>query len=339
MNNNLEDKSQDLRSINDVALLVLAMGEEVGSKVLRNFDQTQIKKISKSMSELKDIKDEHALSTLVGFFNAFKSHSGILGGSREYVSNVLHKTLNGNYGKDLVAELYGDELRVYAEPLAWVPADVLVSSLKKEHVSMQALLIAHLPMDYAQIVLAEFDDESCREIILQISGNQVLSSGVTQSLKELVDQCKSTYETGGVQSINGTKIAADIINRYRGDKGLLFNYMKEKNPQRAQDLEDALFDFFIIFSQDIKIIESINSVIDIQQWALALKGLDDDTKNIVIKTYASRVATDLRDQMEVLGSVPKSQVDDARNDILQIVRMLRDDGVIELSFGTEVKLT
>ncbi|RCS70743.1 FliG C-terminal domain-containing protein [Vibrio casei] len=334
MQNSLEH-----RTTKDVALLVLAMGEEVGSKVLRNFSQDQIKQISKAMSELKDIKDEHALSALVGFFNDFKSHSGILGGSREYVSNVLHKTLNGNYGKDLVAELYGDELRVYAESLAWVPAEVLVNTLKQEHVSMQALLIAHLPVDYAQIVLGEFDDESCREIILQISENQVLSGAVTQALKELVDQCKATYETGGTQSINGTKIAASLINRYSGDKTLLFNYMKDKNPQRAQELEDALFDFFIIFSQDIKTIESITSVVDVQQWALALKGLDEETKNIVIKTYASRVATELRDQMEILGSVSKSQVDEARNDILQIVRMLREDGVIELSFGSEVKLT
>lgn len=329
----------NIRTVDNVALLVLALGEEVSAKVLNTFNKEEIKQLTKSMSEQRDIKESDAISAIGGFFEDYKTHSGIIGGSRQYVVGVLNKTLKGNIAKDLVAEFYGDELRKYAEPLSWIPAKILSESIRDEHVSMQALLIAHLPAEHAELVLQQFTDEECHELLLQISKDQVISQVVTEQLMELIDKCRSDYDAGGLQSIDGTKIAAGIINRYSGNKSELFEYFKIMDPNRASALENALFDFDAVFKQEASLIEKVSNRIRPEQWAMALKGIEESKRAVVIGAFTSRVAKQLTDDIEMLGSVSKSQVTKARNEILDVIREMQSQGDIELVLGDEEKLT
>lgn len=332
-------EAKQIRNGDNAALLLLALGEDVGSKVMKGFSQAQIKQITRTMSQLNDIKDEDAVDAISSFFVDYKKHSGIVGGSRKYVINMLNKTLNGNIAKDLVADIYGDELRLLAETLSWIPAKILSQSLQEEHVSMKALLIAHLEPEYAEQVLQQLSEEECNELLYQISKDQVISKTVSDQLKELIDKCKSDYDAGGLQNINGTKIAASIINRYSGDKGNLFNYLKAQDPSRADALQDALFDFNIIFTQEADVIVQLNEKVSTELWAMALKGVDDAQKEVVISTFTTRIAEQLRDEIEMLGSVSKVHVTKARNEILDLIRSMQASGDLVLSLGNEEKLS
>lgn len=318
-----------------VALIILALGEDIGPKVLRKFNQDELKSLTRQMSTQNDIKEEDAIKAISTFFKDYTRHSGILGGSRQYIVNVLKKTLNGNLAKDLVAEIYGDDLRKYAESLSWIPAKILAQTIKEEHVSMQALLVAHLPVDTAQQLLQEFSDSECQELLLQVSKDQVLSAAVTTEIKELIDKCKSDYDAGGLQNLDGTKIAAGIINRYSGDKSKLFEYFKNNDPERANALELALFDFTVVFSQEQSVLEELNKHVSIELWAMALKGTSTEQREVIINSYTSRLSTQLKDEMEMLGSVTKSQVNKARNDILDIIRTLQASDQLSLNLGAD----
>ncbi len=124
MSEQIENPRNAHQTVEGVALLILTMGEDISSEVLKGFTHDEIKRLAHSMSKMKDIKANDALRSIVGFFEDFRSHSGIIGGTRQYLTNVLDKTLNGNLAKDLVSEIYGDEIRTHAEQLAWIPADI-----------------------------------------------------------------------------------------------------------------------------------------------------------------------------------------------------------------------
>ncbi|MGR5456804.1 flagellar motor switch protein FliG, partial [Vibrio alfacsensis] len=78
------DDKQTYQSVDGVAMLVLSMGEDIGSEVLKGFTHEEIKQITHAMSKMKDIKAKDALVSLSGFFDDFRKHSGILGGTRQY---------------------------------------------------------------------------------------------------------------------------------------------------------------------------------------------------------------------------------------------------------------
>ncbi len=327
------------QNVEGVALIVLTLGEDISAEVLKGFSHDEIKRLAHSMSKMKDIKAKDALTSIIGFFDDFRKHSGILGGTRQYLTNVLEKTLNGHLAKDLVSDIYGDEIRAYAEQLAWIPADILVDDLRKEHVTIQALLIAHLPLDYTGKLLEQYSIAECNELIYQISQTQVLTSSITETLKDLVTRCKDNYDNGAPQSLKGTKVVADIINRFTGDKTSIFEYLNDRDQKTALEVQEAMFDFHSIFSQSQETIDAINNEVSIEQWALAMKGLPDESRAFIFNSMPNRLATQLKENIQRIGAVPISQVESARKEILEIVRRVQSQGDIQLSISNEARLS
>lgn len=331
--------SDHYQTTESVALLILTLGEDISAEVLKGFSHEEIRVLTHAMSKLKDIQANDALKSIIGFFNDYSKHSGILGGTRQYITNVLSKTLDGNMARDLVSEIYGDEVRTHAEQLAWIPADILANDLRKEHINMQALLIAHLPLEYASRVLEQYSTDESAEVMYQISQTQVLTAGIAETLKDLVTRCRENYRSGGNQTIKGTKVVADIINRFNGDKAEIFEYLSVMDETLAGKVQDAMYDFFTIFSQDQETIDAINNEVNIQLWAYAMKGLNEDNRGFILNSMPNRLALQLKETIEQLGAVPLSQVEAARTEILTIVRRLHTDGKIQLSFSSEARLT
>lgn len=327
------------QNVEGVALLILTLGEDISAEVLKGFTHEEIKKLAHAMSKMKDIKASDALTSIIGFFDDFRNHSGIIGGTRQYLTNVLEKTLNGNLAKDLVSEIYGDEIRSCAEQLVWIPADILADDLRKEHIMMQALLIAHLPVDYTAKVLEQYSVDECNELIYQITKTQVLTAAIADTLKDLIQRCKDHYNNGAPQTLKGTKVVADIINRYQGDKTSIFAYLTERDEKTATEIQEAMFDFYTLFTQNSETIDIINNDVTIEQWALAMKGLSEDNRQFIFNSLPNRLATQLREGIERSGAVPVSQVEGARKEILDIVRRLQNEGAIQLSLSNEMRLT
>ncbi len=325
-------------SVDGVAMLILSMGEEISAEVLKHFNRDEIKKITHAMSQMKDIKTSDAQQSLSSFFDDYRKHSGIRGGTRKYINNVLEKTLDGNLAKDLVSEIYGDEIRSHAETLTWIPADILAGDLKHEHIKMQALLIAHLPVEYSTQVMDHFEQDATHELIYQIAQTDILTSEIVESLHELIERCKTNYHEGSISTLAGEKVVGDIIGRFKGDRSSLMNYLKERNEKMAEQLEKNMLDFSILLKQQESVMGELTAVIALEQWALALKGVSAEDKAAVTNVMPNRVATELEDQMTILGSVPISRVEQARQEIIETVRTMMADERIVISLYEEASV-
>ncbi len=331
-------ENRNFHSVDGAAMLILSMGEQISSEVLKHFNREEIKKLTHAMSQMKDIKTSDAHESLTYFFEDYRKHSGIHGGTRKFINNVLEKTLDGNLAKDLVSEIYGDEIRSHAESLTWIPADILAGDLKGEHVKMQALLIAHLPVEYSTAVMDHFEDEEAHELIYQISQIKLLTSEIVSSLHELIERCKTNYREGSVSTLAGEKVVGDIIGRYKGDRAQLMDFLKGKDEQMAEKLEESMLDFSILFKQQSSVIDELVAAIALEQWALALKGVTAEQKAVITGVMPNRVANELDDQMTILGSVPVSRVELARQEIIQTVREMMADERITISLYEEASV-
>lgn len=329
---------KNLQSVDGAAMLILSMGEQISSEVLKNFNREEIKKLTHAMSQLKDIKTSDAHKSLSLFFEDYRKHSGIHGGTRKFISNVLEKTLDGNLAKDLVSEIYGDEIRGHAESLTWIPADILAGDLQGEHIKMQALLIAHLPVEYSTAVMQHFDSENSHELVYQIAQINILTSEIVDSLHELIERCKTNYHEGAVSTLAGEKVVSDIIVRFKGDRAQLMEFLKEKDAEMAEKLEESMLDFSILFTQQSNVIEELVSAVSLEQWALALKGVTAEQKSVITSVMPNRVATELDDQMTILGSASISRVEQVRKDIIQVVREMVSDERITISLYEEAQV-
>ena len=332
LSNRMYNKSDSMKH---VATVLLSLGSDIGANILKHFSNDEIKMITFEMSKLSDIKLKDAHDSISLFFDVFRQHSGIHGGNKKLISHLLENTFDGNLAKDLVADIYGDEIRDKAQYLTWIPAENLAEEIKKEHLQMQALLIAHLPSEYSAKVLEFFELPIKNKIILEISKTQVINDLLAENLMNLIESLKNLYRKNNNSALKGHKIVANILNHLSSDRAEFLKYLKENDTDSATEIEKEMFTFEVLFKQKMQVLERINDDVDIEQWAIALKGYTDEEKAIIIDTYPMRQAQELKERMVQLGPTVVSRVERMRKEILETVKFLEQKSEIELSLFEE----
>jgi flagellar motor switch protein FliG len=92
--------------------LLLYLGNEVTAKVYEHMDDSEIKKISKSMGALGHVSRETIMGVVSDFTTVIDPESGIFSQGDEFVFKILEKALGPEKAKLLMDELqassYGD---------------------------------------------------------------------------------------------------------------------------------------------------------------------------------------------------------------------------------------
>lgn len=319
-----------LNNVEKTALVLLGMGEEAASQVLQHFSRDEVQRVTHSMAKLSGIKSDNAKGVIQHFFDDFREHSGIRGASKEYLSNTLRKALGNDLAKGLLNNIYGDELRNNMQRLQWVDAEVLAKYISQEHPQMQAIFLAYLPAESSSNVLAKMPPDYHDELIYRIARLQEIDHEVAKDLNDLIERCIDHISMTHSAPISGAKQAADIINRFEGNRGQLMELLKLHDEGVVKEIEENMFDFMVLGRQHEATMDRLVQEVPVGLWALALKGAEIRLQQAIKRSMPQRMVKTLEDEMAVRGAVAISQVEKARQDIMQVVRELSDNGDIEL---------
>ncbi|EJM7851727.1 TPA: flagellar motor switch protein FliG [Vibrio parahaemolyticus] len=321
---------QTLSYVEQTALVLLGMGEDAAAKVLQHFTRDETQRVTRAMAKLNGIKSDSARGVIQNFFEDFREHSGIRGASKEYLSNTLRKALGNDLAKGLLNNLYGDEIRNNMQRLQWVEAETLARFIVNEHPQMQAIFLAYLPADSSSAVLKHLPQDYHDEIIFRIAQLQDIDHQVATDLHELVERCIEKVSASQSVPLSGVKQAADIINRFEGDRGSLMEMLKLHDEEVVNAIEENMFDFMVLGRQREETMDILVQQIPLELWATALKGSDITLQQAIKRSMPQRMVKALEDDMEARGAVALSRVQKARQDIMQMVRELDESGEVQL---------
>ncbi|EGR9012585.1 flagellar motor switch protein FliG [Vibrio parahaemolyticus] len=321
---------QTLSYVEQTALVLLGMGEDAAAKVLQHFTRDETQRVTRAMAKLNGIKSDSARGVIQNFFEDFREHSGIRGASKEYLSNTLRKALGNDLAKGLLNNLYGDEIRNNMQRLQWVEAEALARFIVNEHPQMQAIFLAYLPADSSSAVLKHLPQDYHDEIIFRIAQLQDIDHQVATDLHELVERCIEKVSASQSVPLSGVKQAADIINRFEGDRGSLMEMLKLHDEEVVNAIEENMFDFMVLGRQREETMDMLVQQIPLELWATALKGSDITLQQAIKRSMPQRMVKALEDDMEARGAVALSRVQKARQDIMQMVRELDESGEVQL---------
>ncbi|MFH0274502.1 flagellar motor switch protein FliG [Vibrio jasicida] len=330
MNTAQSTSKQTLSYVEQTALVLLGMGEDAAAKVLQHFSRDETQRVTRAMAKLNGIKSDSARGVIQHFFEDFREHSGIRGASKEYLSNTLRKALGNDLAKGLLNNLYGDEIRNNMQRLQWVEAETLARFIVNEHPQMQAIFLAYLPADSSSAVLKHLPQDYHDEIVFRIAQLQDIDYQVANDLHELVERCIEKVSASQSTPLSGVKQAADIINRFEGDRASLMEMLKLHDENVVNEIEENMFDFMVLGRQREETMDALVQQIPLELWAVALKGADILLQQAIKRSMPQRMVKALEDDMELRGAVVLSRVQRARQDIMQMVRELDEAGEIQL---------
>ncbi|BAN49944.1 flagellar motor switch protein FliG [Metapseudomonas resinovorans NBRC 106553] len=333
----LKKRTVQLRSVSSLeqaAILMLSMGDDISAGVLRHFTREEIIAISQAMARLSNVKQPMVSDVIGRFFDDYKEQSSIKGASRGYLSGMLGKALGSDITRSLLDSIYGEEIRAKMAKMEWLDPKQFAALIAKEHAQMQAVFLAFLPPSMATEVLEAMPPTRQDELLYRIANLSEVNSDVIRELEQLIDRSLNVLTTQGSQ-VRGVKQAADILNRFKGDRNQMFELLRAHNNDLVTRIEDEMYDFFILSRQNQDVLQTLLEVIPLDEWVVALKGAEPELVRAIQAAMPKRQAQQMESINRRQGPVPLSRVEQVRKDIMAVVREMAAEGELQLQLFRE----
>lgn len=327
-------ENEKLNLIEQAAIVLLSMGEAPAAGVLRCLEREDLLALTQVMSRMSGIRVDSVRQSLQHFFDDYREQSGVHGASRSFLQRSLEMALGGDIAGTVLDSIYGDEIRPKLARLQWASPSWLAERLAQEHPRMQAVFLAFLPPKLAGDVMEHLPAEGNEALVLNVAKLKEVDRDLLVQLEMLADQYLSELGTQSV-SMEGIKQAADIINRIPGNKQELVERLRVQDPIITAEIETEMYDFFLLSTQSEAVLTQIIEAVPAELWALALKGAEPAIRKAVLGAMPRRQAQSFEDQMRRSGPVPLSRVEEARREIMELVKAMVDAGELEIQLFAE----
>lgn len=321
------------------AALCVAVGPEVASDICKYLDEDAIIKMSKEMMKIQNLDPEEK-DNLVGefLFELKKIRKETFGGE-----DTAKKLLIDAFGIDKAKKIFQKVKEIHLDDsfdfLNDVEPSIIANLIEKEQVQTIAVIMAHMNSNKAGQVLKELPRSIAKEIAVRIAKMQKISP---EAVLEISRVLKKKYEEmlSGISSqdeIAGVDKIAEIINHMNGDtENRIMNHFDKILPDHAKQIREKIYTFdslVTLSNKEVRII--IDELADDRMLALSLKGAGDEIRMKIFRNMSNNRATDILEDMNNMGAVRMTEVLDARQLIVKIMRELNDSGIIIMRKGNE----
>jgi len=314
------------------AILMLALGEEGASEVMKFLGPREVQKLGEAMTSMKSIAQEQVENVLEDFNNVADLNSSLGLDSDGYIRSVLTKALGDDKASSLLSRILGgggDASGI--ESLKWMDAESVADLIHNEHPQTISTILVHLERDQACEILSCFTERLRNDVLLRIATLSGVQPTALRELNDVLTKLLSGNDVMKKQPMGGTRAAADILNFMGGDhESSAMAHLKNYDPDMAQKIMDEMFVFENVMEIEDRGIQLLLREVQSDSLIIALKGASEEMREKIFKNMSQRAAEMMREDLESKGPVRLSEVEAQQKQILQIVRRLSDEGQIVL---------
>ena len=280
------------------------------------------------MAKLGHITPEQMEEVLDEFYKTCLTQKVVTDGGMEYARAVLEKAFGESTAQSLLEKL-SKSLKV--RPFEFVrKSNVknLVSFLQHERPQTIALVLSYADSDQASSVIGELPKEKRIKVVESIAK---MESASPEAIKIVEASLKKRFEsiltTADYTKIGGIDYIADVMNHMdRANEKYIFDELGKENEELAETIRKKMFVFEDIVSMDNRSIQRFIRECDVKDIVYALKGSDDNIKDLVFANVSTRMAESIRSDLEVTVNVRLRDVEEAQQRIVGVIRRLEEAG-------------
>ena len=330
---------ENITPVEKAALVLVALGVDNASEVLRNLTEQEVEDISIEIAKLRNVSADVLSNVIEEFYQMMMANNYIVQGGIKYAKDVLEKALGKKKAEDLIkrVEAVTEVSAFYL--LQTVDDKQLLNFIQNEHPQTAALILANLKPGQAAVIMSELPQDSQYEIAYRLATMENTSPELISDIEDVLrDQMGSVFGSN-LSKTGGPEAVAQILNSVSqtAEKNILSN-LRERDSELAAEITDFMFLFEdLIWLMDTAI-QRILKEIDSKLLGLSLKAASQELKEKVFKNMSDRAAAMLKEELEYLGPVKLKDVENAQKEILDVVHSLEMAGEIVLARGEEEEI-
>jgi flagellar motor switch protein FliG len=136
--------------------------------------------------------------------------------------------------------------------------------------------------------------------------------------------------------IDGIEFVTEILRAISSydKKAQIINRLNNQLPDISEQITKRMFIFTDIAYLDDRIVQRIIKEVDFPLLAKALKNSDIIIQDKIFKNLSKRIANQLRDELDFMGKILLTEVEESQNHILKTIMHLKEIGEINISYDS-----
>lgn len=318
-----------------VAILLITMGPEKSAAIFKHLKEEEIEAITLEIANINTVMPETREAVLDEFYQICLAQQYITEGGIAYAKQILERALGESKAYEVISKL---TLSLQVRPFDFIrkaDASQVLNFIQSEHPQTIALILSYLRPKQAAEVISQLPSEKQADVARRIALMGRTSPDVIKEVEKALEKKLSSLMTEDFMDIGGVDSVVEILNAVdRGTEKHIMETMETEDVDLAEEIRKKMFVFEDIVSLDNRSIQTVlRQDIDNRELAIALKGSSDEVRNLIFSNLSKRLAAMIREDMEYMGPVRKSDVEESQQKIVNIIRRLQDSGEIIVARG------
>ena len=313
--------------VQKAAILMVALGEQFTADMFKRMDQDEIRRVGMAMSNVDSVNPEVVEELLKEFLGKLKSELGPMIGGDATARKALQMALGDEGAKALMAELDRAKEPTPFERIKMVDSKTLAGFIRSEHPQTIAVILAHLPKSKAAEVVRQFPESLQYEVVIRLSTLDTIPPGVVEEIDTVLQREVLSTESLDAKQLGGVEAVAEILNSCdKTTEEHIFSRLEEDDPELAEQIRQLMFVFEDLMSVDDRGIRTLLKEVRNEDLTLALKTASETLKSKILTNVSERAAAMIQEDLEVMGPVRVSEVEQAQQKIITVARRLEKEG-------------
>lgn len=323
-----------MRGTSRAAAILLALNRETASRVLKFFDEDEVKVIAQAINDLGSIARE-AVDQLIELF-ADDIKGGVdLTANAKKIQDLLEGVLSSEQIEALLAQTGTRSAHAVWQQLAKIPDVVLAKHLQKEHPQVIALVLSRAELPTAAQLLAQFSRQEASVVVQRMLALRPVEERPLVLLEiSLVQDVLLNRRNNSDQSPH-TRLA-QIINKM--DRKMMeesVNGIAAHNEKDAELIRQQLFTFHDLDRLTDQSLTAVFDAIQPDTIINALIGIPSHLMDRILAALPARAQRVIKSELENGVSPKPKEIQKAQRSIADAALVMLERGDIEIQHDGE----
>lgn len=315
-----------------MAALLVLLGEECASILLKGLDDNEREMISAEMVHLPMIDVEEQAAVLREFTGmAIRANSGI-GGSVEYTRAVLEKSVGLFKATEVIGRVGTRRTSVAAmQQIIDLDAASICNLLKEEQAQTIALVLSYLTAQKGSEVLRGLPPHLQEQVVERLATLASTPIEVVETVGQVLSAKVGPKLTRALNQTGGVKSAAAVLKAMeKTSRKAVLDRLDERLPELVHSIQLKMFTFDDLASLDSKTLQRVMREVETDVLVTALSAANENLRRTLLGAVSRRAAETITEEIADLGRVPLREIEKAQEAVVGVVRRLESEGEISL---------
>jgi flagellar motor switch protein FliG len=326
------EEENEIPVLDKLGILFVALGQETAGEVMKFLSDYEIEEITQAVANLKSVSVEMQDRVLEDFEQHLLAGEWVSQGGMDFARGALERAVGPRKAQEILDRVASTVSSGFYM-LKNVAPEQIAPFISHEHPQTIALILSQLDAAQASGILANLPERLQADVAYRIATMENITPAV---LKEIEEALESSLRDmlGGDQNVGGPKVVADILNLTGStvEKSVL-DQMDGQDPEIAEAVRNLMFTFADISKLTDRELQVLLREVDQKDLVIALKAAEEELKDKILGNMSERVRTFISEEMEFLGPMRLSEVEEVQLRIVQQVRQLEEQGQVSIVRG------